>query len=933
MTLQNQCLLPACILLPQDEFVSNHNIFSITLILPELFESNNILSFWSWNEFPNLKSLKLIQLILHGLNPTMICHSFLIFFGLIVLSINAIHADLKSGVYRWRTRHSQNLSRLSGVRVMGVIRETSLKSISISLYADMDRESERLSISLDGIFISSAMNYDLGIVISSVLETRERVQAIATINQVKSGKIVYGAKIKIESPAVHNHDLTEFALDIRQTGKEAAMSKMEIVYKFDSHPPDTAALDISNYRKIGTNDVYVLIDNRSTHNLVQSEVVERIQLPIKTTKPFKGDESLHLKRISLHRMQPLLETKDIYGGYELHNLSPEEDTFDSWASSGITVGLKRCTTIVVPLNDLLQKYGLKWGELETKSFEALKQQLSRMLILGLSIFNETFIMQEDASADGIATYQKELFAIVEAIYKWLIQTLLQQKYVRKLMRFDFVIEYKPMVSNQVADTLSRSYGDEENVTMYFIVLRQPMMGLVNDLKGENETLEELRGLHVKPLPMPTKVWEDASMDFITGLPVANGLTVILVVIDPLSKYAHFGTLQTSFNALKVVELFIEIVVKHHGFSKTIVSDRDLIFTDEGRQSWAETILAGYGGRSTLSMVRFLPWAEYCCNTSYHRCIKMSSYQALYGRFPPLVIPYPHGSSKMAAMPYCQLTLAKSLSNKFSKSANKDNMNDAGTINNVASDGTTVGPTSDGNEVDVVVPVESIRAISEQFANTAYGFFLGKRVSYPNPDVNLVKEDVGNVPVWVKLHGVHVTAFSEDGLSAIATKLALIEIQADVELKDNIVVAVPKLVGDGFYTCINRVEYEWKPPRLIIDGKYTLVDDEGKPLEKVDSLGDHDSEDEVASVHNEMASFLASKNVGYRTSNEEVSNLPEELEGHLVEQPLLICDSRVMLQNGIPTQQATYLDYDLEDKVTFKGNGNVTSEVQGGEQTK
>ncbi|GKB90837.1 putative reverse transcriptase domain-containing protein, partial [Tanacetum coccineum] len=40
----------------------------------------------------------------------------------------------------------------------------------------------------------------------------------------------------------------------------------------------------------------------------------------------------------------------------------------------------------------------------------------------------------------------------------------------------------------------------------------------------------------------------------------------------------------------------------------------------------------------------------------------------------------------------------------------------------------------------------------------------------NPDVNLLKEDVGNVPVWVKLHGVPVTAFSEDGLSAIATKL-------------------------------------------------------------------------------------------------------------------------------------------------------------------
>ncbi|GKA33130.1 high affinity nitrate transporter 2.6-like protein [Tanacetum coccineum] len=71
---------------------------------------------------------------------------------------------------------------------------------------------------------------------------------------------------------------------------------------------------------------------------------------------------------------------------------------------------------------------------------------------------------------------------------------------------------------------------------------------------------------------------------------------------------------------------------------------------------------------------------------------------------------------------------------------------------------------------------------------------------------LEKEDVGNVPVLVKLHGVLVTAFSEDGLSAIATKLA------DVELKDNILVAMPKSIGEGFYTCNICVEYEWKPLR-------------------------------------------------------------------------------------------------------------------------
>ncbi|GJS32161.1 hypothetical protein Tco_0530543 [Tanacetum coccineum] len=44
--------------------------------------------------------------------------------------------------------------------------------------------------------------------------------------------------------------------------------------------------------------------------------------------------------------------------------------------------------------------------------------------------------------------------------------------------------------------------------------------------------------------------------------------------------------------------------------------------------------------------------------------------------------------------------------------------------------------------------------------------------------------------------------------------------------------------------------------------YTLVDNEGETLEKADSSGDHDSEDEVKSVDNEMTSFLASKKVSY-----------------------------------------------------------------------
>ncbi|GJR32347.1 hypothetical protein Tco_1108579 [Tanacetum coccineum] len=193
--------------------------------------------------------------------------------------------------------------------------------------------------------------------------------------------------------------------------------------------------------------------------------------------------------------------------------------------------------------------------------------------------------------------------------------------------------------------------------------------------------------------------------------------------------------------------------------------------------------------------------------------------------------------------------------------------------------------------------------------------------------------------------VPMTAFSEDGLSATATKLgtplmldsytsdmciqswcrssyarALIEVRADVELKDTIVEECPKNIGAGEAKNLKKPSqipkgvpvvlkvgfkpakqvYQWgtsnlasqeanssgssfwnvsssspstnpivekinKIERLIIDGKVTLVDDEGKPLKRINSLEDYDSEDEVALFDNEMASFLAKKD-GYGTNS-------------------------------------------------------------------
>ncbi|GJU53978.1 reverse transcriptase [Tanacetum coccineum] len=249
--------------------------------------------------------------------------------------------------------------------------------------------------------------------------------------------------------------------------------------------------------------------------------------------------------------------------------------------------IKGYATLAAPLTDLLRKDGFKWGVQEATAFAELKHQLTTAPILSLPNFDQVFVVEADASATGIgavllqnnrpisffsrklgprmcvaATYQKELFAIVEAVYKW------------------------------------RQYL-EEFVTASFMAISQPVVGLLEKLNKENKTLEELVNLHHQIekgsasagfrreqgfLVFQNRYFvgkedaqEDVSMDFITGLPTSKGLTVILVVVDRFSKYAHFGPLPTSFNGHKVAEVFLDMVVKLHGIPKTIVSDRDPIF--------------------------------------------------------------------------------------------------------------------------------------------------------------------------------------------------------------------------------------------------------------------------------------------------------------------------------------------------------------------
>jgi hypothetical protein len=95
-----------------------------------------------------------------------------------------------------------------------------------------------------------------------------------------------------------------------------------------------------------------------------------------------------------------------------------------------------------------------------------------------------------------------------------------------------------------------------------------------------DTCRRVKAIHMKTvvplqsLPIPTWKWEDISMDFIVGLPrTAKGYDSIWVIIDRLTKIAHFLPVKVKYPVIAYAELYIARILSLHDVPKTIVSDR------------------------------------------------------------------------------------------------------------------------------------------------------------------------------------------------------------------------------------------------------------------------------------------------------------------------------------------------------------------------
>nr|AAM14672.1 Putative polyprotein [Oryza sativa Japonica Group] len=224
--------------------------------------------------------------------------------------------------------------------------------------------------------------------------------------------------------------------------------------------------------------------------------------------------------------------------------------------------------------------------------------------------------------------------------------------------FVAALEAKPTLIDQVREAQT---NDPDIQEIKKNMRRGKAIGFLEDEHGTRVKAEHQKpaGL-LQPSKIPEWKWEEIGMDFITGLPRTSlGQDSIWVIVDRLTKVAHFIPVKTTYSGSRLAELYMARIVCLHGVPKKIVSDRGSQFTSnfwkklqeemgsklnfstayhpqtDGQTERVNQILEDmlracaldFGG----SWDKNLPYAEFSYNNSYQASLQMAPYEALYGR--------------------------------------------------------------------------------------------------------------------------------------------------------------------------------------------------------------------------------------------------------------------------------------------------------------
>ncbi|XP_073151841.1 uncharacterized protein [Henckelia pumila] len=216
----------------------------------------------------------------------------------------------------------------------------------------------------------------------------------------------------------------------------------------------------------------------------------------------------------------------------------------------------------------------------------------------------------------------------------------------------------------VAKTAFRTrYGHYEFLVMPFGLTNAPaiFMDLMN--RVFREYLDKFVVVFIDDIlvySIPECKWENITMDFVVGLPRSvRGCTAIWVIVDRLTKSAHFLPVRTTYSLTQYAELYIKEIVRLHGIPVSIVSDRDPRFTSAfwkslhtalgtrllfstafhpQTDSQSERVIQVLEDLLRACVIDFqgswetrLPLVEFTYNNSFQSSIGMAPYAALYGR--------------------------------------------------------------------------------------------------------------------------------------------------------------------------------------------------------------------------------------------------------------------------------------------------------------